>query len=149
MVAGIIGYGALLGWTSLLIWSSAYFPSGVYSDFETHMLRLALLLSIAVAYLAIRKMPPLSTQGIWIVSIIAILLAPASTLGVAFGLPFAQSIPCWIATGLSDAIIMGLWQHYFALWNQRQTLIILGSAFVFNAVVMGLFSVLPDDARLA
>lgn len=147
MIAGIVGYGALLGWTSLLIWSSSYFPTDVYSDFETHMLRLALLLSIAVAYLAIRKMPPLSTRGIWIVSIIAIALAPASTLGVLFQLPFAQSIPCWVVTGLSDAIIMGLWQHYFALWNQRQTLIILGSAFVFNAVVMGLFSVLPEGAR--
>ena len=144
---GIAGYGAVLAWSSLLVWSDALFDMTAYSDFEGHLLRGVFLVATAIAFLLFRLFPPLSKRNTAVFAVVLAVLAPASTVSMLLGLDIGASCACWAISGIADALLLGLWQHYFAGWNQKQTLVITGMSFVFNAVIMAIFTLLPMNAR--
>ncbi|WP_180326680.1 helix-turn-helix transcriptional regulator [Raoultibacter phocaeensis] len=133
----LIGFSLYLGWIFCLFWSPSIVPMGIFSDYQIHLMRMAMTIAMFFAYVILGLFARFfaSERGGALLKGISLVLSPMVCIVGFFsqgiGMPVAFAL--WAASGIGSSALLLVWSKKIVELTRKQVIFSVSSAFLIGA----------------
>lgn len=148
-ISCVLGHGILIAWMALLTWTPRIAGAALSSEFQVHVLQLALFASIGLWSLILIPLSAFfsSQRGTTVLKALCALfvfvgwllqyVGPQTLLG--------QSVS-WMCWGFACGSLMALWRRRFAVLKRKSLILSVSLSFIVGSIVFLLIATLSQES---
>lgn len=149
----VVGLSFCFGWVFCLFWSPSILPAEVFGDFNAHVIRAVMAVSLFAAHamseLFSRYLA--SYRGETFLHAVALVCCPCA--GAAWLLPSDIGLPwaclLWSVGGVGSSALLLVWSKKLVALNRKQVVFSASSAFVLGSLLLGTAAFMPAGVAFA
>ncbi len=143
-VAGLSFY---FGWIFCLFWSPSILPVETFGDFDAHVIRAIMAVSLSAAPMSSWLFPRFfaSSRGEVFLRAVALTCCPCACAAwlLPMNIGFAWACLLWSVAGIGSSALLLVWSKKLVTLNRKQVAFSASSAFVLGSLLLGTAAFMP------
>ncbi len=149
----VVGLSMYFGWVFCLFWSPSILPAGVFGDFDAHVIRAAMTVSMFVAYAVFGLFSRVfaSSRGETLLRAVALVCCPCACVAwlLPSGIGLLWACLLWSVGGVGSSALLLVWSKKLVTLNRKQVVFSASSAFLLGSLLLGTAAFMPAGVAFA